>query len=146
MEFPIEELKSIFEVAKPIIRVVGILVEKFEVYENSNEDRTDEKACIKKAILMLKDETQAKKSLHIEKFVEQTILNPESTLESSTVFAMLKDIEQMSWRQLCLLAGFTRINPNSFVIKGYDGLGIDGRIRRADIDKLTELKYLTLKI
>ena len=135
-----------FKEAKPIVRVVGLLIKKFEDSGSSNEDRTDEKACIKKAILMLKDETQAKKSFHIEKFVENTILNSESTLEPATIFSLLTDIEQMSWRQLCLLAGFTRINPNSFEIKGYDGSGIDGRIRRTDIDKLTDLRYLSLKI
>ena len=143
MEFPIEELEAMFKVATPVIRVVSLLIEKFEDSGSSNEDRTDEKACIKKAILMLKDETQAKKSFHIEKFVENTIENPECELENSTIFFLLKDIEQMTWRQFCLLEGFRRKDRNDGIkISAYSASDINGYSMETEIKILIDLNYL----
>ena len=106
---------------------------------DENEDRQDN---IKKAISILTLETQAKKSIHVEHFVENTILNPECELEDSTIFSLLKDIEQMTWRQLCLLEGFRRKDSNAIEINRYDNSGIDGISRETEIKNLINLNYL----
>ena len=145
MEFPVEveEVKSVFSMAKSTAEVIRHLLSQFKEPDDDeageNGDRED---CIREAILILRKETQAKKSSHVEKFVENTILNPECKIEPSTIFSVLKDIEQMTWRQFCLLEGFRRIKPDTFRINGYDNSGIDGMIRGTEIKKLINLNYL----
>ena len=146
MDFPVEveEVKSVFSIAKSTVDVITHLYHQFKEPDDDeageNEDRKD---CIKEAILILSKETQAKKSSHVEKFVENTLLNSECKIEPSTIFSVLKDIEQMTWRQFCLLEGFRRINPDTFRINGYDNSGIDGMIRGTEIKKLINLNYPT---
>ena len=76
-------------------------------------------------------------------FVENTILDPECELEDATIFAFLKDIEQLTWRQFCLLEGFRRKNPDTFRIDSYDNSGIDGASRGTEIKNLIDLNYLS---
>ena len=149
MEFPLEEVKSAFSIAKSTVEVISRLYNQFKDPGFSNDDESgenrDRKENIKRAILILSRETQAKKSFHVEKFVENTIENPECELEDSTIFSFLKDIEQMTWRQLCLLEGFRRadrINSDRIEIRGYDDTGIDGMSRGIEIKNLIDLNYL----
>ena len=109
-----------------------------------NEDRKDS---IKQAISMLTKETQAKKSSHLEKFVENTLLTPECELEPSTIFYFLKDIEQMTWRQFCLLEGFRRSNSSNMdekieIGRSADRHSINGISIKNEIQKLIDLDYL----
>ena len=107
--------------------------------QEENEDRADN---IKRAISILTEETQAKKSIHVGLFVERTILDPECKLEDATIFAFLKDIEQLTWRQLCLLEGFRRKESKTIEINRFDDSGIDGMVRENEIKILIDLNYL----
>ena len=146
MEFPIEEARQIFGIAKSAIDMINRLRDRLNPSGNSdngdpddNEDRNDN---IKRAISILTQQTQAKKSIHVERFVERTIENPDCDLEDATIFAFLKDIEQLTWRQLCLLEGFRRKDRNAIEINSYDDSGIDGISRTADLRNLIHLNYL----
>ena len=142
MEFPveIEKVKSVFSIAKSTVDVIIRLYHQFKEDETGEDgDRED---CIKRAILILTQETQAKKSYHVKQFVENTILNPECELEDSTIFFFLKDIEQMTWRQFCLLEGFRRKNSKAIEIRDYDDSGINGMSRGTEIKNLINLNYL----
>ena len=146
MEFPVEveEVKSVFSMAKSTAEVIRHLLSQFKEPDDDeageNGDRED---CIKEAILILSKETQAKKSSHVEKFVGNTLLNPECELEPSTIFSFLKDIEQMTWRQFCLLEGFKRKDSNRIKIGSYDDSGINGISIGTEIKKLINLNYLS---
>ena len=146
MEFPVEveEVKSVFSMAKSTAEVIRHLLSQFKEPDDDeageNGDRED---CIKEAILILRKETQAKKSSHVEKFVENTLLNPKCELEPSTIFSFLKDIEQMTWRQFCLLEGFRRKDSNKIKIGSYDDSGINGISIETEIKKLINLNYLS---
>lgn len=147
MEFPVEveEVKSIFRIAKStvdVIRSLCSLSSQFEPDDDEASEHGDIKDCIKEAILILGKETQGKKSSHLEKFVENTLLNSECELEPSTIFSFLKDIEQMTWRQFCLLEGFSRQNSNNIEINGYNDSGINGGSIGTEIKKLIDLNYL----
>ena len=100
--------------AKSTAEVIRHLLSQFKEPDDEAGENGDREDCIKEAILILRKETQAKKSSHVEKFVENTLLNSECELEPSTIFSVLKDIEQMTWRQFCLLEGFRRIKPDTF--------------------------------
>ena len=161
MEFPVEleEAKSAFSIAKSTVDIITRLWQQFQepeqfhtsnvlqdVVQESHHDETDQnedrKDCIREAILILNKETQSKKSSCVEKFVENTLLNPECELEPSTIFTLLKDIEQMTWRQFCLLEGFKRNNNNEIEIAGYGDSGINGISRGIEIKKLIDLNCL----
>ena len=147
MEFPLEEVKDGFSIAKSTIEVISRLYNLLKKPEISNDDEADENGdredCIKRAILILSRETQAKKSFHVEKFVENTIENPECELEDSTIFSFLQDIEQMTWRQFCLLEGFRRKDSSHTIeINRYDNSGINGMSRGTEIKNLINLNYL----
>jgi hypothetical protein len=148
MELPveIEEAKSVFSMAKSTVEVIRNLLSLFKGSENYSDDEDDENGdredCIKEAILILRKETQAKKIFHVEKFVENTLLNPECELKSSTIFFLLKDIEQMTWRQFCLLEGFRRKDSNKIEISPYGNSGINGISIETEIKKLIDLNYL----
>ena len=146
MEFPIEEARQIFGIAKSAIELINRLREQLNSSgtsdngdQDENEDRQDN---IKRAISILTQETQTKKRLHVERFVERTILDPECELEDATIFSLLKDIEQLTWRQLCLLEGFRRKDSSEIDIHSYDSSGIDGKSRSADLRFLINLDYL----
>ena len=141
MEFPVEveEVKSIFSMAKSTIDVIIRLCHQFKGGAGENGDRKD---CIRQAILILRKETQAKKISHVEKFVENTILNSECELEPSTIFSVLLDIEQMTWRQFCLLEGFKRKDSNEIEIGGYENSGSNGISIGTEMKKLIDLNYL----
>ena len=117
----IEEVKFMVKLIKPVVKplakpIVDTIERLCDLYKNSADD--DLKDCIEDAVLMLTQETQAQKSLHLDKFVENTLLTPECELEPATIFYLLKDIEQMTWRQLCLLEGFRRENNGEIEILG----------------------------
>ena len=145
MEFPVEEVKSIFSIAKSTVDVINRLYHQFkEPGDDKIDENGDRKDCIKEAILILSKETQAKKSSHLEKFVENTILNPECELDPSTIFSLLEDIEQMTWRQLCLLEGFRRKESNRIEISdSYGNSGINEISIATEIKKLINLNYLS---
>ena len=143
MEFPIEEVKDVFSIAKSTVEVITRLCHQFkEPDDDEAGEDGDRKDCIREAILILRKETQAKKNSHVEKFVENTLLNPECKIEPSTIFCFLKDIEQMTWRQFCLLEGFRRKNSNRIKIESYDNSGINGMSKGTEIKKLIDLNYL----
>ena len=116
MNLPVEfeEVKAIFSIAKSTVDVIHTAYNRFK-----KEPDEDVKGCIKEAILILTKETQAEKSSHLEIFVKNTLLTPECELEPSTIFSLLKDIEQMTWRQLCLLEGYRRQDRNEIEIMGW---------------------------
>lgn len=152
MGFLPEELEGIFRIAKPAVEVIKLLLQPFKEPDDDEEpddekagDNRDRKDCRKKAISMLIKETQAKKSPHLEKFVENTLLTPECELELATIFYFLKDIEQMTWRQFCLLEGFRRkalSDSNKIEITDSVDLDIDTFSIETEIQKLIDLNYL----
>lgn len=146
MELPVEveDVKSVFSMAKSTLGLITRLYHRFkEPDDDEAGDNEDRKDCIREAILILSKETQAQKSSHVEKFVENTILNPECELEPATIFSVLKDIEQMTWRQFCLLEGFRRRDSNRIQIEGYNRSDTDGTFKRAEIKNLIDLNYLS---
>ena len=148
MELPVEveEVKSVFSMAKSTVEVIRNLLSLFKGSENYSDDEDDENGdkedCIKEAILILSKETQTKKISHVEKFVENTLLNSECELNPSTIFSLLKDIEQMTWRQFCLLEGFRRKDSNKIEINPYGNSDINGISIETEIKKLIDLNYL----
>ena len=145
MEFPveIEGVESIFNIAKSTIEVITRLCDRFKKPDDDKADEHgDREDCIKEAISILIKETQAKKSSHLEKFVENTLLNPECELEPSTIFSFLKDIEQMTWRQFCLLEGFRRKESEQIKISRHGNSDINGISIETEIKKLIDLNYL----
>ena len=146
MNFPVEveEVKYIFSMAKSTAKVLRLLLSQSkEPDDDEADEHGDRKDCIKEAILILSKETQAKKISHVEKFVENTLLNPKCEIEPSTIFFLLKDIEQMTWRQFCLLEGFRRRSHNRIKIDGYDSSGINGIFISTEIKKLIDHNYLS---
>lgn len=142
MEFPIEEV--ITAIVKPAAKTIGRLIGDLRKPDDDEVDGNgDRKDNVKKAVLILTQETQAKKSCHVEQFVANTIYNPECELEDSTIFSFLKDIEQMTWRQFCLLEGFRRKDSSHTIeINRYDNSGINGMSRGTEIKNLIDLNYL----
>ena len=147
MEFPIEEVKAGFSIAKSTVEVISRLHNLLKEPGFSDEDEAgengDREDSIKRAILILSRETQAKKISHVEKFVENTIEDPECELEPATIFSLLKGIEQMTWRQFCLLEGFRRKDSNAIQITSYDDSRINGMSRGTEIKNLIGLNYLS---
>ena len=147
MEFPpveVEDVKFIFRLAKSTADLIDRLCHRFKEPDNEepgeNEDRKDS---IKQAIAMLTRETHAKKLPYLEKFVERTLLDPKCELEPATVFCVLKDLEQMTWRQLCLMEGFRRKGDNEIEVSGYDfSEDVNGYIRGTEMKKLIDIHYL----
>ena len=84
MEFPpveVEEVKSIFNITKFAADTITRLYHQFKKLDDDEAgEHEDRKDCIKEAILMLTRETQGKKSSYVDKFVENTLLNPECEL------------------------------------------------------------------
>ena len=81
MEFPMEEAKQLFRLAESAISLIHRLRDHLNASGNAekgeqeeNEDRAEN---IKRAILILNQETQAQKTFHVERFIERTILDPE---------------------------------------------------------------------
>ena len=140
----IKEVKAVLELAKPAVKpIVDCIIRLGNRHRESDDD--DLKDCIKDAILMLTRETQAQKRFHLEKFVENTLLTPECELEPATIFCFLQDIEQMTWRQLCLLEGFRRKDRSSedqIKISSYSDSSINEFSIDTEIKKLIELNYL----
>ena len=133
----VEEVKAIFSIVKSTVDVIRSACYRFD-----KEPDEDVKDCIKEAILILTKETQAKKSSHLEKFVENTLLTPECELDTSTIFSFLKDIEQMTWRQLCLLEGFRRKDKQEIEISIYGDQDINDFSIETEIKQLIDLNYL----
>ena len=146
MNFPvsIEDPESIFSIAKSTVDILSRLYHHLkELDDDGASENGDRKDCIREAILILHKETQTKKNSHVEKFVENTLLTPECEIEPSTLFSVLQDIEQMTWRQLCLLEGFRRKDSGRIEISGYDNSGITGISIGTEIKKLIHLNYLS---
>lgn len=143
MDFPPvapEDLRPIFSLAKTALDVIKRL--RDEYFNDEGDENGDRKDCIKAAILTLTQETQAEKSKHLEKFVENTLLNPECDLEPSSIFSFLEDIKQMTWRQICFIEGFTRKSYRQIEIIGMETSGVNGNVRFCEIERLVNLRYL----
>ena len=138
VKFMVKLIKPVFKpLAKPIVDTIRRLHDR---YKNSDDD--DLKDCIEDAVLMLTQETQAQKRFHLDKFVENTLLDPECELEPATIFYLLQDIKQMTWRQLCLLAGFKKVDTGEIEIQGHRTSGINAISIDIEIKKLIDLEYL----
>jgi hypothetical protein len=74
--------------------------------------------------------------------LRDTVLSPECGLEPSSIFFLLKDIEQMTWRQLCLLEGFRRQVNDEIKISSDSTQDIDGFSIETEIKQLIDLNYL----
>ena len=151
MNFPvsIEDPESIFSIAKSTVDIINRLCHHLNLHhfkepdDDESGENGDREDCIREAILILHKETQTKKRSHVEKFVENTLLTPECKIEPSILFSLLQDIEQMTWRQLCLLEGFRRKDSGRIKISGYDNSGIIGISIGTEIKKLIHLNYLS---
>ena len=153
MEFPpveVEELRDIVRLTKPVvveaIRGLGNRLKELNDRKEPDDEKAreneDEKDCIREAIVILYDQTQGKKSSYLAKFVENTLITPVRQMEPATIFHFLKDIEQMTWRQLCLLEGFFRNENSNFTINGRSDSDVNGISIKIEIEKLINLNYL----
>ncbi len=140
----IEEAKALFSIAQSTVNVITRLYHQFNQPDDDEGDEyEDRKDCIKEAISILTQETQAKKSPHLKKFVENTLLDPEHELEPSTIFSFLKDIDQMTWRQICLIEVFRRVEDDVIEIDDIeDSEDINTYSRVIDLERLTRFGYL----
>ena len=138
----VEEIKSVLELTKPLAKpIVDRIIRLCDLHKASDDD--DLKDCIKDAISMLTQKTQAPKRFHLDKFVENTLLDPECELEPETIFCFLQDIKQMTWRQLCFIEGFCRSYRDEIKIKGMQTSDTNGILRLSEVKKLVDLSYLS---
>ena len=146
MEFlpvEIEEVKSIFSIAKSTVDVITRLYHQYKESDNDESgENGDRKDCIKEAMLTLRNEMEAKKIPYLENFVEKTLLTPECELEPATIYYFLKEIEQMTWRQLCLLEGFRREDNREIEISGSRDSDLNGISIGTEVKKIIDLNYL----
>ena len=151
MDFPIELIKEISGAIKTVTQSVEIARWISDQYqkrrasrdpdENQDDERMDE--CYLKTLYLLMQESEEKKLEYIKCFAQNTILSENCPIDTDTILSFLMDIEQMTWRQFCLLEGFSRKNRNEIKIESYDNSGINGIIRGTEIKKLIDLNYLS---
>jgi hypothetical protein len=102
-------------------KVANRVYDKYnEFRKNRSEQDEDREECILRVLDILRKESEIKKSKHIEKFAENTVMDPNCQLDNSTILFLLSTIEKLSWRQLCFIQGFIQhrskeieINPIS---------------------------------
>lgn len=140
MEF--EPMESI--VIKTAVEIAKWIRDEYRESRQSQETQDDERKeeCVLKTLYILRQESESKKLDYIRIFAESTILSKSEEIHTDTILSFLKDIEQMTWRQLCLLEGFNRKQGNRIKVNGYDDEGIDGMSRETEIKELIALNYL----
>ena len=135
-----EVLPALYKPVKEVVRkVVFPLLEDYKKFKNEQENhdpQTDD--CIREAINMIVNESEFRKADYIANLVGNTILCSDSKLSNSDVLVFLLDIKQMSWRQLCLLEGFHRIETNDIQANRHS----IPELLRIEIQRLVDLGYI----
>ena len=164
MEFPIDLIKEIPGAIKTLTQAVDLakwIADRYkehrekrsasrEPHETQEDDSMDD--CFLKTLYLLRQESERKKLEYIKNFAQNTILSdaveiyadPFDTdaIDADAILSFLMDIEQMTWRQLCLIEGFRRRLDEKIEIKGMQVSGQNGLLRFRDLQKLASLNYL----
>ena len=106
----------------------------------SDDERMDD--CCLKTLYILKQESDRKKLEYIQCFAQNTIISETCAIDTEGILRFLMDIEQMTWRQICLIEGFNRRERKEIEIQGIQISGVNGRLRFSEIIKLENLDYL----
>ena len=135
-----EILPALYKPVKEVVRkVLFPLLEDYKKFKNEQENhdpQTDD--CIREAINMIVNESEFRKVDYIANLVRNTVLRSDSELSNSDVLVFLSDIKQMSWRQLCLLDGFHRIETNDIQANRHS----IPELLRMEIQRLVDLSYI----
>ena len=145
MEFPMDLIESI---AGPIIKLV---VNRYEQHRSTRQDRETSEGkrmddCFLKTLYILRQESDRKKLEYIQHFAQNTILSETCDIDTGGILNFLTDIEQMTWRQLCLLEGFKRRDRQEIEITTIEVLDVNGMLRFREIKKLEHLGYISISV
>ena len=143
MEFTSDDIKLVPVVLDTVQRLINIYKERRDSRQpDEPQDNEGIDSCFKKAIFMLREESEIKKLSHIESFVQNTILNDSCDLDTGTILHFLNDIEQMSWRQFCFIEGLRKMHSNEIEIRSIGGSDINRNSRTVEMERLTGFCYL----
>ena len=150
MDFPIDLIKEIPGAIKTVKQFVDIAKWISDQYqkrrasrdpnETQDDDRMDD--CFLKTLYLLRQESESKKLEYIKYFAQKTILSDASYIDPDAILSFLMDIEQMTWRQLCLIEGFRRRQHDKIEINGMRVLDPNDFLRLRELKKLESLNYL----
>ena len=143
MEFTPDDIKLVPAVLDTVQRLINIYKEHRNSRQSDEpQDNEGMDSCFKKAIFMLRQESEIKKLDRIESFVENTILSASCDLDTGTILHLLNDIERMTWRQLCFIEGLRRMHRKDIEISGIGDSDINRISRTVEMERLTGLGYL----
>lgn len=150
MDFPIDLIESIPGAIKTVTQSVDIAkwiadqYQKRRASREPNETQDDDSMddCFLKTLYLFRQESERKKLEYIKCFAQNTILSDTCPIDTDGILSLLTDIEQMNWRQLCLIEGFNRRYRQEIEIIGMDTSNINGTLMLSDIKKLVNLNYL----
>ena len=150
MDFPIDMIESITGAMKTLTQGADIarwIADKYQKRSASRpggkpqgDDSMDD--CVLKTLYLLRQESELKKLEHIKCFAQNTILSDTCNLDTYTILRFLMDIEQMSWRQFCLLEGFRRKESNGIEIEDSRNSDINAISIETEIKTLINFNYL----
>ena len=143
MEFTPDDIKLVPVVLDTVQRLINIYKERRDSRQpDEPQDNEGMDSCFKKAIFMLKKESEIKKLYRVESFVENTILSESCDLNSGTILHLLNDIEGMTWRQLCFIEGLRRMHRNEIEINGVGDSDINRISKTVEMERLAVFGYL----
>ena len=148
MENPIDIIESIPGAIKTVTQSWDIAQWIADQYKKRRQSRPDNDPqdddsmddCVLKILYLLRQESEIKKLEYIKCFAQNTILS--ATCDTDTTLRFLMDIEQMTWRQICFIEGFTRKAHKQIEIIGMETSDVNGNVRFSEIEKLVNLRYL----
>ena len=62
---------------------------------------------------------------YIQYFAQNTVLSETCAIDPEGILSILMDIEQMTWRQFCLIEGFSKEHCDKIEIMGMDFSGLN---------------------
>lgn len=142
MDLPIESI--VIKTAVEIAKWLGNEYQKHRASRPDNDPQDDDRMddCVVKTLYILRQESEVKKLEHIKCFAQNTILSYTCSLDTHTILRFLMDIEQMTWRQFCLLEGFRRKESNGIEIRDSRNSDINAISIDTEIKILINLNYL----
>ena len=151
MENPIDLIESIPSAIKTVAQSVDIAKWIADQYQKrrasrpGNEPQEDDSMddCFLKTLYLLRQESENKKLEYIKCFAQNTLLSDTSDINPEGTLSFLMDIEQMTWRQICLLEGFRRQHDNEIKIIGMRASDTSGMLNFRELKKLGFLEYLS---
>ena len=150
MDFPLDLIEAIPRAIKTVTQSVDLAKWIADEYQkrraprpgNDPQDDDSMDDCFLKTLYLLRQESENKKLEYIKCFAQNTILSDTSDITPEGTLSFLIDIEQLTWRQLCLIEGFNRRYRQEIEIIGMDTSDINGTLRLSEIKKIVNLNYL----